>query len=206
VANRKAFSTPIVVDVAGQPHLISPGAKGLMALDLRSGTGAVEGGLRGLVDRPRPLFGQGLVFVIDDYKYPSLDAVRPDGHGDVSATHVAGKLSKGIPNRPSPVLVGNPLLLINSEGVALCVEAKMGEVVWKHRMGGNFSPSPIEAGGRVYFFDEAGVATVIEADREFRLPGVNHLADESLFASPAVVGDARLVRTEKNLYRIQQSP
>jgi outer membrane protein assembly factor BamB len=86
----------------------------------------------------------------------------------------------------------------------LCLEAKTGDPVWKHRIGGNFSASPIEADGHIYLFDEGSVTTVIEAGREFKTLSVNKLADEAMFASPAVAGESLFVRTEHHLYRIEQ--
>ena len=204
VNQRKAFCTPIIIEADGQLQLISPGAKGVMGYNPNTGEELWKIRYDGWSMAPRPLFGHGMIFFVDDYEKPNLLAIRPDGHGDVSETHVAWKMSKGIPNRPSPILVGDLLFLVNSEGVAMCVEAKTGETVWKHRIGGNFSASPIEAAGHIYMFDEASVATVIEAGREFKTLSVNKLGDESMFASPAVAGESLFVRTEKLLYRIEQ--
>ncbi|HEY1784452.1 MAG TPA: PQQ-binding-like beta-propeller repeat protein [Pirellulales bacterium] len=201
---RKAFCTPIVIQAGGELQLVSPGAKGMMAYNPNTGEELWKIRYNGWSMAPRPLFGHGMIFFIDDYERPNLLAVRPDGHGDVSDTHVAWKMSKGIPNRPSPILVGDLLFLVNSEGVAFCVEAKTGETVWKHRVSGNFSASPIEAEGRIYLFDEGSVTTVIEAGREFKTLSVNKLADEEMFASPAVAGESLFVRTATQLYRIEQ--
>ncbi len=201
---RKAFCTPIVIQNGGQPVLISPGPKAMMGYNPSNGEELWKIRYDGWSMAPRPLFGHGMIFFIDDYERPNLLAVRPDGHGDVSDTHVAWKMSKGIPNRPSPILVGDLLFLVNSEGVAFCVEAKTGETVWKQRIGGNFSASPIEADGHIYLFDEGSVTTVLEAGREFKTLAVNKLADEAMFASPAVAGESLFVRTEHQLYRIQQ--
>jgi len=86
--------------------------------------------------------------------------------------------------------------------VATCVEAKTGKEVWKERLGGNFSASPLYAGGRLYFFDQDGKSTVVEADRKYKVIAVNRLED-GFMASPAASGIALYLRTRSALYRIQ---
>ncbi|HTU26039.1 MAG TPA: PQQ-binding-like beta-propeller repeat protein [Pirellulales bacterium] len=202
---RKAFCTPIVIKNGDELQLVSPGAKGIISYNPATGEELWKVRYNGWSMAPRPLYGHGMIFFIDDYERPNLLAVRPDGHGDVTDSHVTWRMSKGISNRPSLILLGDLLYMVNSEGVAVCVDAKLGDPpVWKHRLGGNFSASPIEAAGRIYFFDEGSTTTVIEAGREFKQLAVNKLAEEPLFASPAVAGEALFVRTEGHLYRIEQ--
>ena len=94
-------------------------------------------------------------------------------------------------------------LFVNDDGIAMCLDAKSGEVVWRERMGGDFSASPICAGGRVYFFNHDGVATVIEASRHYTELARNRL-DGEVRASPAVSGEALILRTKTHLYRIER--
>ena len=153
---------------------------------------------------PRPLFGHGLVFAIVDYDHPQLWALRPDGQGDVTASHIAWKVSKGMPSRPSFLLIDELLFLVNSDGIVTCLEATTGEVVWKDRIDGKYSASPIYAAGRIYFFNEDAVTTVIKPSRQFEVLSVNPLSDEPLMASPAAAGHALYLRTEKHLYRVEE--
>ena len=143
--------------------------------------------------------------MINDYLRPELWAVRPEGQGEVTASHVAWKHNKTMPSRPSPLLVDDLLFTISSEGVATCLEAQTGEVVWKERIGGKFSASPIHAAGRIYLFDESSVTTVIESTRQFTELATNKLNGEQLMASPAAAGNSLYVRTEKHLYRLEES-
>jgi outer membrane protein assembly factor BamB len=85
-----------------------------------------------------------------------------------------------------------------------CVEAKTGEVVWKDRLRGTFAASPLAAAGRIYFFNQDSVTTVVEPGRQFKVLAVNELSGEQLMASPAVAGKALFVRTRTHLYRIEQ--
>ena len=136
---------------------------------------------------------------------PELLAIRTDGRGDVTDNSIIWTVAKGMPSRPSPLLIDDLLYVISSDGVASCLSADTGEVVWKERIGGNFSASPIYANGRIYLFDQDSVATVIEAGREFKVLAVNKLSGEEMLASPAVAGEALFVRTAGHLYRIEDA-
>ena len=149
----------------------------------------------------RPVVGHGLVFSPMGAGL-ELWAVRPDGRGVVTDTHVVWKYKRGVPRRPSVLLVGDLLFMVDDGGVATCVEAQTGKEVWKERLGGNYSASPIDCGGKVYFFDQDGKATVIEAAREYKVIAVNRLED-GFMASPAVSGGALFLRTKSALYRIE---
>ena len=94
-----------------------------------------------------------------------------------------------MPNKPSVLFVDGLIFMINDTGVASCVDAKTGTLVWQSRVGGTFSASPIYAAGRIYLFDEDGKTTVLEAGREFKVLADNQL-DNGFMASPAVAGDS----------------
>jgi outer membrane protein assembly factor BamB len=128
--------------------------------------------------------------------------VRPDGKGEVSASHVVWRLAKGAPNKPSILLVGDLIFTVNDAGIVAAVEAKTGEMVWRGRIEGTYSASPIHAAGRVYAFSEDGKTTVFEAGREFKVIAENVL-DDGFMASPAADGRALYLRTRTHVYRIE---
>jgi outer membrane protein assembly factor BamB len=200
---RKAFCTPAVVEAAGRLQLVSPGAKAVMGYDPRTGEELWKVRYNGWSMVPRPLLGHGLLFVITDYERPELWAIRPDGHGDVTDTHVAWAIRKGMPATASLLLVDDLLYMATDGGVAVCVEAKTGEVVWRERLGGNYLASPIYADGRLYFFNQDGVTTVLAPGRQYKKLAVNTLNGE-LKATPAVAGRAIFVRTLTHVYRIEK--
>jgi len=103
------------------------------------------------------------------------------------------------------LLVDDLLYVVSHEGVLSSLEAKTGEVVWKNRLEGKFSASPIHAGDRVYFFNESAVCTVIRPGRKFEELAVNRLNEQPLMASPAVAGDSFFIRSEKHLYRVEET-
>lgn len=199
-----AFSTPLALRVGATDEVISPGADEVVSYETKTGKPLwrvrYEGGYSVV---PRPVFGKGLVFVSSGYDTPVLLAIRPDGTGDITDTHVAWSLKKGAPHNPSPLVVGDELYIVSDRGVATCLDAFSGEVQWQERLGGNFSASPLSARGRIYFLDEDGITTVIAPGREYKELAKNQLDGRTL-ASLAVAGRAIYMRTDTHLYRIEQ--
>jgi outer membrane protein assembly factor BamB len=199
---RKAYSTPVIADVAGKPVLISLGSMALYGYEPETGKelwrldqiGSHSGACR-------PVVGHGLFFVPMG-SGRELWAVRPGRRGKVADSQVVWKHKRSVPRRPSILLVDDLIFMVDDGGVAACVEAKTGREVWTKRLGGNFSASPIYADGRIYFFDQEGQATVIEAARQYKVVAVNQL-DEGFMASPAVSGQALFLRSRTHLYRVE---
>jgi len=202
---RKGFATPHVVNVNGRDVLISMGSKAIYGYDPRTGRELWTVIVRGSHSpSTRPLAGYGLVFVQTGYDAAHLFAIKPDGAGDVSATNVVWKVTRSVPQKPSILLVNDLLFMVNDTGITTCLEPKTGEVVWRGRIDGTFSASPISASGRIYAFSEDGKATVLDAGREFKVLAENFLED-GFMASPAIDGDGLIVRTHTHLYRIQEA-
>ncbi len=201
---RKAFSTPHVVTSGGEPVLISIGSKATYGYDPRTGKE-----LWRLEERDahsgstRPVPGHGLIFYPTGFPTGQLLAIRLNAARDAQP-EIVWKVSRGVPNKPSVLLVGDLLFMVNDAGISSCLEAKTGNVVWTSRVAGTYSASPISAAGRVYVFNEDGKATVIDAGREFKVLAEN-LLDEGFMASPAVVGNALILRTRTHLYRIEET-
>jgi outer membrane protein assembly factor BamB len=201
---KKAFGTPTVVDVSGRPQLVSPSAKGTVVYDPRTGTELWKLRSGGMNVAARPLAGEGLVFANSGLGGWSMFAVRPDGLGDVSESHVVWKYNKSVPTRSSQLLIDGLLYMVSDGGVATCLEAQTGRPVWQKRLGENYSASPIYASGRIYFFSENGSTTVIKAAGEYEVLSVNQLS-AGCMASPAVAGDTLYLRTITHLYAIESA-
>jgi outer membrane protein assembly factor BamB len=202
VKQKFSFATPLVITVAGQPQIISPGSGSVSALDPRDGREIWRvnyGGGYSVV--PRPVFAHGLLFIGTGYNRADLLAIRPDGTGDVTDTHIAWRTTKGAPLTPSVVVVGDELYAVNDAGIASCWDAKTGTVHWQEKIEGNYSASPIAAGGHLYFLSENGIGTVLKANRTFTKVATN-VIDERALASYAVADRALFIRTAAHLYRI----
>ena len=198
----QAYSTPLVITVGQEDQLVSVGAYRAAAYDPLTGQEIwrVSYG-DGFSNVPRPVFGQGLVFIATGFQTPALMAVRPDGKGDVTRTHVAWTITRGAPYTPSPLLVGNDLYYVSDTGVLSLADAASGQIVWQQRLGGNYSASPVFVDGRIYFQSEEGMTTVIAPGREFRRLASNRL-DGATLASMAVSGGSFFIRSDSHLYRI----
>ncbi len=204
---RKGYGTPILYEAGGRTQLASVGAMAAFGYDPETGEELWTVEFNGYNAASSPVFAAGRVIVNTSHPRPALLAVDPTGQGDVTETHVAWRYERGAPIKPSPVVVDDSLIVfINDAGVAACLDAETGEEVWKQRIGGNYSASPLLAGGRIYFFSERGPAVVIAADREFRILAENEL-DAGFMASPVALGDRTLLlRTRTHLYRIEERP
>lgn len=198
-----AFSTPLVIDVKKRTQVVSAGAGAVSSYDLKSGREIWHVKYpNGYSVVTRPVTGHGLVFVSSGWDRPALLAIRPDGAGDVTRTHVEWKLTRGAPLSTSPLLVGDELYLVSDAGNARCVDARTGKLHWSERLRGKFSASPIHAAGRIYFQDERGTTTVIKPDKKFTRLARNRVSGRTL-ASLTPVEGALLLRTDKRLMRIE---
>jgi outer membrane protein assembly factor BamB len=198
-----SFSTPLLITVEGRKQIISPASDVVAAYDPADGSEIWRVRYKGYSVIPRPVYGQGLVFISTGFDSPSVLAIRPDGKGDVTDSHVQWTLKKGAPNTPSLLLVGEELYMVSDGGVASCLDARTGSVHWQKRVGGAFSASPIFAAGRIYLQSEEGVGLVLRAGKEFEQLARNDLGERSL-ASPAVADGALFLRTAGHLYRIAE--
>jgi outer membrane protein assembly factor BamB len=198
----QAYTTPLVVKLPGGDQVISPGAFRAVAYEPRTGKEIWQVTYGdGFSNVPRPVYGNGLVFICTGFQEPSLLAVRLEGRGDVTRKQVAWSLKRGAPLTPSPLLVGDELYMITDNGIATCVDAATGKEHWKARVGGNHSASPIFADGRIYFLSEEGESVVIAPGKEFKVLAKNELNGETL-ASMAVSGGSIFVRSRTHLYRL----
>lgn len=198
-----SFCTPLLITVNGQEQVISPGSNVVTALDPKSGKEIWRVKFDGYSVVPKPVFGNGLVYFSTGYDSPVLYAIKPDGKGDVTTTHVAWMTKKGVPRNASPLLVGDSLYLASDDGLLTCLDAKTGKQTWSERAGKAFTASPLYASGLIYLLDEDGLASVVKPGESFDAIAKNRMGERAL-ASPSVDGDALLLRTEKALYRIEK--
>src|SRR6185312_13803468 len=134
---------------------------------------------------PRPVFDQGIAYFFTGMGKSEMLAVKTDGHGDITDTGILWRAKNHIGKYSSPMLVDGLIYTAADEAFLSCLEAATGKVVWSERIGGKFAASPIYADGRIYFFDRAGLATVIKPGRELKVLATNKL-DDGFMASPAV--------------------
>jgi len=200
---RKAFSTPLLIDVGGSNQLLSAGARAAYGYDPLTGRELWKVRHNGYCPASRPLFDHGLAFLSTGYP-PDLLAVRVNGQGDVTDTAVVWRARKALPQKPSPVLDGGLIFMVNDDGIAFCLDEATGSEVWRERIGGEYSASVLHGDGRIYCFSQEGKTTVLKAARDFEPLATNQLAT-GFMSSPAVTGRALILRTRAALYRIEET-
>lgn len=204
-----AYNTPTLLKGKDGDQLILSGGDCVTGHD--PGTGAEKWRAYGLNPRndeynriiATVAAADGMVFAPSRKK--PLIAVRADGAGDVSATHVVWKWEQaGGPDVPTPLCDGRFFYMVDDRGVATCLEPKTGAVIWgpERTAPGTVSASPLLAGGRLYITNEDAVTTVMAAGPSFKILATNKLDGGNTLSSFAVSGDRLFLRTASHLYCI----
>ncbi|MCC6697608.1 MAG: PQQ-binding-like beta-propeller repeat protein [Candidatus Hydrogenedentes bacterium] len=202
----KSYQTPVFVEINGQVQMISNGALLVTGHNPRTGEELWRVRYRDDSTISRIVWGNGLLFVNTGGSpgATQLWAIREGGVGDVTDTHVVWKMTEDTPHQSSPVLVGDLLYMVSDLGVLICMEAATGNRVWSQQMDGKFGASLLAVPDRIYVSNMKGTTTVIAPGREYRELAVNQL-DDGFWASPAVTGNALVLRTKTHLYRIEEA-
>lgn len=191
------WSTPSVVRVGDRDELIFAGAETVKGYDPL--TGKELWSLAGPTHEVIPMIvvGKELLYSASGRNGPTI-GLRPGGSGDVTATHLAWRTVRGGPHVPSPILLDGRLYTVNDTGIATCLDAETGRLIWQARIHDRFSASPVEGGGLLYFPAESGVTYVLKAGNRFQIVAKNDLGSPIL-ASIAVVGNRLYLRTQDEL-------
>lgn len=200
--NKKAFSTPAVFKIDGKYQMVSPAAVGTVAYDPSTGAELWKVHHGGMNASCRPVMANGKILVTTGDGGWKLFAVRPDGKGDVSTTHVSWKTIKSVPSYSTPLVVKNQVFMVSKDGIFTELDSETGEVVKQERLAGSFWTSPMYADGRIYLFNEQGSGYVIQAGKDWKLLETNKL-ENGCMASPAAVGKNIIVRTKTHVYSLE---
>jgi outer membrane protein assembly factor BamB len=192
------FSTPLLLDLNGEKQLVSVGAWIVQGISPKDGREIWRVSHGNYAPVPRPVFGQGLIFVNTGFDKASLLAIKPGGQGDVTETHISWETRKNTALTPSMLVVDTELYMLSDSGTMTCMDAKTGTVLWSERVAKATSASLFHADGKIYAQDEYGTGYVLKAGKKYELLSTNTLADKSM-ASYAVHGKRLLIRTQHAL-------
>lgn len=197
----KAYCTAHVIDVDGQKQLVCPSAVATIAYDPADGQTLWTVYHDGMNASARPLYANGLVFITNGMG--SMVAVRPDGSGDVTGTHIAWSATKGVAKKASQLVIDGLLYMASDDGIISAREPETGDIVWQKRAGGSFAASPIYAGGYLYAFNTDGEIFTVEPGAKYNLVAETKLGD-GYMASPAVVDNDLILRSKSHLYLVRK--
>lgn len=197
-----SYSAPLIREIAGRLQLIQCGDRCVTSFDPRTGKPlwTVDGPSQEFVATPVYSEKAGLVFISSSWPKRHLLAIKPDGDGNVTETHVVWRDDKGAPYVPSMIVAGDSLLGVNNSGVAYCYEAATGHVYWRQRLGMHHA-SPVLVDGLVYFINDDGQVNVIKPNTEFQRVAQYEMG-EPCYASPAISDGQVFLRGFKHLFCI----
>jgi outer membrane protein assembly factor BamB len=199
---KKAFCTPLLTTIKGQPRLISTGADWMYLYDPATGEEIFKvpyGGL-GFSTVPRPVVRKEHVYFSTGFMKGRMLAVDLSGSpSKYGASRVQWEVARQVPTMPSPVLFEDRLLMVADSGVATCLNIETGDAVWTERIGGKYSSSPLLADGKIFVGNQAGEMLVLNPGDKFHLLATNKL-DSDIMASPAAIDGRLFVRTKQSLY------
>ena len=202
---RGGWSTPVMIEVGGHTELILNGEFGVNAYDPE--TGKPLWFCQGFNGRgtPAPAWGNGLLYVVNG-KSGDVYAVKPGGRGDVTKTHMAWHTERrGGRDLPSPILSGETLVVISMAGIATGYDSRTGKELWKERLGGNYSGSPIAVQDRVFALAESGEVVVLQPRKQLEVIARNSMGagDEVFRSSLGLIGNDLLIRSDQRLVRVR---
>jgi outer membrane protein assembly factor BamB len=208
IPEKGGWSTPVLVDTGSRRELVLNGFNGVSSYE--PATGKKLWFCKSFAGRGEPTAtpGNGLVFLINGLA-GDIYAVEPGGSGDVTKSHMAWHTPrKAGRDQPSPIVVGDVLIVVSMDGIGIGYDTKSGRELWKERLGAKFTSSPIAAGGLAYFQSDAGETFVIKPGPKLDIVHRNTLPaaqDETFRASLAPSQGQMFSRSNKVLYCLTSS-
>jgi len=207
---RKAYITPLIMNVEGRDMLISNGSAVCIAYDPNDGKEiwrVVDGAESTIA---MPVTENGVVFWYtgftmgdDGKKYTEMIAVNPKGKGDITGSNVLWKKHEELSRNQSltPVIKDGLIYTVNTRNILMCIDASTGKKIWSTHVTSNYDSSPIYINGNIFFFSVKGEVLVIKAGRKYEVVAKSQM-DSGIWATPAVLRNSVVLRTQKYLYRI----
>lgn len=203
----RSYCTPIFREIDGKTQMVLSGSLSVTSYDPDTGK------LIWWMDGPTEQYVASLVYHEDakllfmtcGFPDKHILAIRPDGTGNITKTHIAWRDMQGASYVPSPVVVGDHFMLVADNGVASCFVAKTGERLYRERLPGGHSASLLSANGLAYFVSDEGIISVVKPGKTLDVVAQMPLG-EKVSASPAVFENKLYYRGEKHLFCIGAKP
>lgn len=194
-----SWSSPQLMPVGDHFELIIVGSEKIDGYDPKSGTRlwTVRGLSRECV--PTPVISNGLLLAVTGPNGVHV-AIKPGGTGDVTDSHVAWRSDRGTSFVPSGIVLHNRYYLADDKGIASCFDATTGKLLWRKRLGGKFTASPVSADDKLFFTNEAGSTLVLDGTQADYKELERNEIGEDLLASAAISNGRIFLRTSKHLF------
>lgn len=189
------YVSPVIYKIGGRDQLILMGCDLITSLDPNDGKklwefkGATTECVSSIVTDGTHVFTSG------GYPKNHISAVKADGSGEVVWKNISRVYV------PSMLVKDGYLYAVMDAGIAMCWKSATGEKMWKSKLGGAFSASPVLVGDDIHAINENGRYFVFKADpREFKLIAKNQLGEQA-FATPTICGGhiySRVVEDEND--------
>lgn len=202
VAERESYTPPLVAHIAGRDQVVVSGPARTRSHDPMTGTPLWDCEGPATTCAASVAFSRDTVFVLGGYPKRSLLAIRADGSGDVTASHVTwkeGNDNKKVGYIPSPLYHDGLLYEMVDKGIFRCYDAVSGTLAWEYDLKAPFYSSPVLVGSRLYVFDQKGKGHVFKAGRQCELLATNELSS-GVYATPVFLGNRMYLRTLTALY------
>jgi outer membrane protein assembly factor BamB len=199
--NTRSYCPPLIRTIDGRNQMVLSGSKCVASYDPDTGKQLW------IIDGPTEQYVASLVyngkylFMTCGFPDRYMFAIRPDGSGNVTKTHVAWQTTQDCSYVPSPIAFGDYFLVVSDTGIASCLEAATGRLAWRQRLGDRHAASLVSAEGLVYFLSDKGVMTVVRPGEQYQEVGRNELGEETN-ASPAISSGRMFLRGDKHLFCI----
>ncbi len=200
----RSYCVPLIRELAGKTQMVLSGSMCVTSYDPDTGKliwmmdGPTEQFVASLVYNDRA----GYLFLTAGYPEKHVMAIKPDGTGNVTDTHIAWRTNQGAAYVPSPIAEGDWCLVVSDSGVAHCFEAKTGRIAWEERMREHHA-SLVSAEGRVMFLNDFGVLRVVKPGNAYELVAESQVG-EKVFASPALSEGQMFIRGDKSMICVGQ--
>ena len=197
----RSYATPIIRNVAGRTQMVLSGSQSVVSYDPHTGRRhwSIDGPTEQFV--ASMVFDGKLFFLTAGFPDHHIMAIRPDGSGNVTDSHIAWRTERGAAYVPSPIVVDRYMVVVSDRGIASCFDCASGERYWMERIGKGFSASMVAADGLIYAVADDGITTVLRPGREFETVSQCKLG-ELCSSSPAISQGNIFIRGHKHLFCI----
>jgi len=206
---KKAYITPLIINIKGRDMLISNGSAVCCAYDPMNGKEIwrVVRGAESTV--PMPFSENGIVYFytgsMEDPAptYTEMLAISPEGRGDITNSGVIWKRRDDITHTQmlTPVIKDGLIYTVNTKNLLMCLDASNGKEIWSERQRSDHNASPVYVNGNVWFFSVKGEVLAVKAGRTHETVARNQM-DSGIWATPAFIRNSVILRTEKYICRI----